>query len=397
MVVAEGDIPPLCCQPHSSDEWWPGIVDEVDNNDVIDELARLFRSLAHTDFAGYSPIYEKLALAVAQDHDVLTFVLDSAAPTARRGRLPVLFFAATHDVILSQPTSPIAAIYRGDMNADPVAPFFQLIANDRNAIAERMRTHSVQTNEVGRSAAIAAAVARCTANDSRPVGLIEIGPSAGLNLAFDSFRIEYTRGADVTCSTGPADSPVRLSCELRGDLDVPLLGPDLAIAARVGIDAAPIDITDPEQSRWLQACLWPGVPDRPERLAAAIKLVGATPPPIRRGDAITELAGAMAAVPEGIVPIVIATWALAYIPTEGREQILRDVDDLGARRDLAFITLEEPRFTPWSPVVEDLPEGASVNDGTSTILAMRRWSGGICESRILAFVHPHGRWMHWSD
>lgn len=397
MVVAGGDIPPLCSQLLDYDEWWPGIVSEVDDKDLIIELAGLFRSLAHTDFAGYSPIYEKLALAVAEDHDVLAFVLDSAAPTARRGRLPVLFFAATHDVILSQPTSLIAAIYRGEVDADPVAPFFALIANDRDAIAERMRTRAVQTNEVGRSAAIATAIALCTADDSRPIGLIEIGPSAGLNLAFDSFRVEYTRGADIASSTGPANSPVRLSCELRGDLDVPLLAPDVAIAVRVGIDAAPIDITDPEQARWLRACLWPGIPDRPERLAAAIELVGAAPPTIHRGDAVAELPRAMAAVPEEIVPIIIATWALAYIPTDGRAQILRDLDDLGARRDLALITLEEPRFTPWDPEVGDLPEGIVAADGTSTVLAIRRWSGGMCESRVLAFVHPHGRWMHWID
>ena len=68
-----------------------------------------------------------------------------------------------------------------------------------------------------------------------------------------------------------------------------------------------------------------------------------------------------------------------------------------ARRDLALITLEEPRFTPWDPEVGDLPEGIVAADGTSTVLAIRRWSGGICESRVLAFVHPHGRWMHWID
>ena len=374
-----------------------GILGGVDNKDPIDELAGLFRSLAHTDFAGYSPIYEELALAVARDRGVLGFVLDSAAPNSRRGRLPVLFFAATHDVILSRPTSPIAAIYRGEVEADPVAPFFQLLADDRDAIAERMRTRSVQTNEVGRSAAIAAAVALCTTGDFRSIGLVEIGPSAGLNLAFDSYRIDYTRGADFIGSTGPVDSPVHLSCELRGDLDIPLPGPDIAIDVRIGIDAAPIDITDPEQSRWLRACLWPGIPDRPDRLAAAIQLVGTAPPPILCGDAVTDLPGVLAALPEAIAPIVISTWALAYIPTAGRAQILHDLDELGARRDLTFITLEEPRFTPWGPEIEELPEGIIANSGTSTILAMRRWSGGVCESRVLAFVHPHGRWMHWID
>jgi hypothetical protein len=369
----------------------------VDNKDPIDELAGLFRSLAHTDFAGYSPIYEKLALAVARDRGVLGFVLDSAAPSARRGRLPVLFFAATHDVILSRPTSPIAAIYRGEVEADPVAPFFHLIATDRDAIAERMHTRSVQTNEVGRSAAIATAVDLCAAGDSRPIGLVEIGPSAGLNLAFDSYRIDYTRDGDIVGSTGPVDSPVHLSCELRGDLDIPLLGSDIAIDVRIGIDAAPIDITDSEQSRWLRACLWPGIPDRPERLAAAIDLVRANPPSLRRGDAVAGLSALVASIAEPIVPVVIATWALAYIPAAGRRKIRDDLDAIGTRRDLAFVTLEEPRFTPWNPEVPDLHEATGTGTGTATLLAMRRWRNGVCESRSLAFVHPHGRWIRWID
>ena len=388
---------PLCRQFPACDEWWTGILGEVSDNDPIDELSRLFRSLADTDFQGYSPIYERLAIAIASDRDVLGFILASAGIDARRGRVPVLFFAATHDVVLSRPDSPLARIYQGELDDDPVPAFLSMLDDERDAIAERMRTRSVQTNEVGRSAAIAAAVAAATSDDSRPVALVEIGPSAGLNLYFDRYLIDFRRGTRVVDSTGPTDSPVHIPCELRGDLDPPPHGSLGTIAIRTGIDAAPIDITDPSQSRWLRACLWPGIPDRPERLVAAIDLVRSTPPSLVRGDAIVGLPSLVASIAEPMVPVVIATWALAYMSGEGRQQILDDLDAIGMQRDLAFVTLEEPRFTPWNPDVPDRGKATATGDGTTTLLAVRRWRNGECESRPLAFVHPHGRWMQWID
>ncbi len=48
--------------------------------------------------------------------------------------------------------------------------------------------------------------------------------------------------------------------------DTPLVG------ARIGLDRSPIDLTDPDAARWLEACVWPDQPDRFHRLQAAIGL-----------------------------------------------------------------------------------------------------------------------------
>ena len=120
----------------------------VNGDEAIDELSELFLFLAENDFSGYSPVYESLARSVAIDRQLLRFVESSAHPNARRGRVPVLFFAATHDRVLANPESDIAAIYRGDLTEDPMPAFLALIDAERDAIVANMRTRSVQTNEV---------------------------------------------------------------------------------------------------------------------------------------------------------------------------------------------------------------------------------------------------------
>jgi hypothetical protein len=363
----------------------------------IDELASLFTYLADGDFHGYSPVYERLARSIAGDREVLGFIHDAAAPNARRGRVPVLFFAATHDVVLSEPDSEIACIYRGERDVDPLPSFRRLLVEHREAIITRMRSRSVQTNEVGRSAALVPAIAKFMGVDARPIALVEIGPSAGLNLFFDQYSIKYSHDGNLVAIAGPADSTVQLRSELRGSLFPPIPDSSPVIATRTGIDAAPIDVTDAEQCRWLRACLWPGVPERAERLAAALELVGRTPPPLVRGDAVTGLAPIVAALPADVVPVITSTWALAYIPTDGRQRIVDVLDEIGATRDLAVVTLEEPHFTPWVPSIDAELLAVDDGDGTPTGLGLRAWRGGGCETRSLALCHPHGRWIHWVD
>src|SRR5690349_10006072 len=122
--------------------------------DDVDALAQVYRVLAADDLAGYCPIYERIALAMADDPASLVLLLDGAPV----GRTPVLAFAATHDLVLSDPDSPLAQIYAGRSSADPWPPFRALLHDRTDEVVHRMRTKSIQTNEVGRSAALLSAL-----------------------------------------------------------------------------------------------------------------------------------------------------------------------------------------------------------------------------------------------
>lgn len=361
-------------------------------------LAERFGVLADDDFAGYSPVYERIARAIADDDQSLALLVD-AAPT---GRAPVLFLAATHDLVLAGLGGELGAIYTGSSDADPWPPFRELLHSRTADILERMRTRSIQTNEVGRSAALLPALGRvradaASAGDGRRLALVELGPSAGLNLLLDRYHATYRRDGDVVGSLGEPGSPVHLSCELRGPADPPLDPRPLTIATRTGLDLNPVDVTDDDACRWLSACVWPGVPDRPERLAAAIALARTDPPPLVTGDAVTDLAPVVAALPADVLPVVIATWALAYLGRDGRAAVLDALDAVGAHRDLLLVTAEEPRATPWIPEVPEAVAacGDAEGDGTGTVLGLRTWRDGRAHDDALALCHPHVRWMAW--
>ena len=362
----------------------------------IEELSGLFRFLAEHDFAGYSPLYERIALTMATDPELLAFVDDAAAPNSRRGRVPVLFHATLHEQAMRHPDELLGRAFVGDPSVDLHAAIGECIALHRDDVVATMRSRSVQTNEVGRSAAIAMGLAAASP-DGRGVALIELGPSAGLNLFVDHWHIDYVRDGASIASCGPTDSPVQLACELRGPLE-PSATAVPTIAHRTGVDPSPIDASDPDQARWLQACVWPGVPERPQRLAAALSVVALDPPPLVRGDAVTDLAPLVAATDAELLPIVLSTWALAYVSAEGRARVLDELDAIGAERDLAIVTLEEPRFTPWIELPDELVTiYYETGDGTPTVLGLRRWIGGECTSKVLAVCHPHVRWMRWLD
>ncbi|PXY51709.1 DUF2332 domain-containing protein, partial [Virgibacillus profundi] len=137
-------------------------------------------------------------------------------------------------------------------------------------------------------------------------GLIDVGCSAGLNLNVDRVGISYDGGPAV----GAPSSPVRQSCTLVGGRPVPSRTMP-GVVARIGIDLDPLDVTDPEQARWLRACLAPDQPERAARLEAELALAASDPPLLLRGDAAELLSEAFALVPGDALPVVTSTWALS--------------------------------------------------------------------------------------
>ena len=383
---------------HDGREPWlraTGTLPGVDEADRISELSGLFAFLAETDYAGYSPLYERMARVIAASPPLLAFIDAASATNTRRGRVPVLFMATLHDLALRGVDPALTALFEGApaTDAEIAAVLGDTIEHHRDALVTTMGSRSVQTNEVGRSAAIGAALAGLD-TDGRALALVELGPSAGLNLYCDRWHVDWYRDGSPIAGSGPEDSPVRLECELRGPADPPFggCGP---IAVRTGVDTAPIDVTDPDDARWLQACVWPGLTERSERLAAAVAATAHDAPVLVRGDAVDALVPLVAAIDPNLYPVVVSTWAMAYLSAEGRAAIVDGLDRVGAARDLALVTLEEPRFTPWvdAPTSDEPGEG----QGTPTLLALRRWHDGHCTSRPLAMCHPHVRWMQWSE
>ncbi len=348
-------------------------------SDDRDDLARLWRWFEKHQFRGYSPIYERIADAVAGDREVLD-LFRSAPPAAH---LPLAGMAAVRYLLLDGLDHPLGDVYLGRSDADPGPLFLDLCRAERPRLLELLETRRVQTNDCGRTALIGPALTWAAGRLPGPHCLVDVGSSAGLNLLMDRYRIDYgPRGA-----TGPVDSPVQLRCEVTGG-DPPIADPLPPLAQRVGIDLSPIDLSDPADARWLLACVWPDT-GRAERVEASIRLAQQDLPtvlPGRAGDVVPDV---LAGLPEGAAAIVTTTWAFGYFSAAERVEFVDLLRAESDRRPVAWISAED------GGTVEAVTAVETPDRGDASVMGALLFDRGDSTAHVLAHVQPHGNWIDW--
>jgi hypothetical protein len=243
---------------------------------------------------------------------------------------------------------------------------------------------------VGRCAALLPAFAAIAAQEpARPLALVEVGASAGLNLRFDRYRVEYA-------PTGPAGelgSEVHLACTVRSD-GFPLPVAPLVVA-RLGLDVAPLDARDDRDGRWLLACIWADDLPRFERLSQALVGARVDPPEVRRGDAVDDLTDVVdsacaQAGDRDVRLVVFHSWAITYLQAERRREFAERVAEAARGRDLSWLIVEQRELVPELPFPE---EPARKPGATELVEVVHR--DGHPAARRLGEMHPHGRWLDW--
>jgi hypothetical protein len=277
------------------------------------------------------------------------------------------------------------AIYAGEAHEDPGPLFLDFWRAQRDGVDHILATRHIQTNDCGRSALIAPALTWVASRFGRPLALVDVGASAGLNLRCDRYRIDY--GSFGT--TGPGDSPVRIECEVVGGR--PPIAPRLpAIVSRIGIDRSPVDLGDPGDVRWLLACIWPDS-GRLERTAASIRLAQADPPQVLAADANEAISGVLAGLVDGALATIVTTWAFAYLSMEDRQEFVGHLAAASHDRDVAWVSAEGPgTVEPLTAEVATHPDRAG-----SDVLGAVLFRGGVAEARLLGFAQDHGAWIDW--
>jgi hypothetical protein len=356
-------------------------------DDWSDEhLRRLFDEFAET-WRQRAPLYASLAATVARDAELHRLLLH-ADPTQR---LPVLLFAAVHDLLLAEPSAPLARWYP-TLVRDPRPPreaalartFTDFVREHHEPIVERLGTRSTQTNEIGRCG-LFLPVLGLLAEEVGELGHLDVGASGGLNLLVDRYEYRYTDAEGTTTVLG--SSPARIPVATRGAVPIPTELP--TVTWRCGVDRRPIDVTDPGEARWLEACVWPDHVERFERLVAAIDIARASPPEVLAGDAVTSLAPAIERIGSDIHPVVTNSWVLNYLTSAERIAYLAELDRIGAERDLSWVYAEAPVHIP------ELPNRPDPANPHLTVLSLARWRDGRRTVDHLATCHPHGLSMRW--
>lgn len=355
----------------------------AESSDRIHELAGFLHAWADLELRGYAPLYERIARALADEPALLGRVAD-AAP--REKLVPVLLFAAVRHLVLAEPAHPLARIYAAG-DGDPWPAFREVLVGRFDEIGALLASRTIQTNEVGRASAVLPALGLAAGRAGRPLALVEVGASAGLNLHLDRFAYDFD--GEVA---GDATSAVRLSCRLLGPHRPPLPAGPLPIATRVGIDVAPVDLGSEDARRWLEACVWPGVIPRAERLRAAIALARHAAPPVLAGDATALLPDVLAGLPRDVTPCIVSTWVLPYVAADARAALAASAAAASDGRDVVWITLEWAGVPPWLPAP---PAAPADEPRASTLLSLTTWRDGTPAARTLAWAHAHGAWLAW--
>ena len=330
---------------------------------------------------------------LAADRDLLALAAEIPLE-----RLPALLFVASvQRVVADHPDDPLARYYPGPAQRPIDDDFPGTLRRFAAAHTDELRSwfgHRYQMNEVGRCAqtALALGVVQQLA-PGRSLALIDVGTGSGLGLCLDRYHVDLGDGR----SFGLPASPVRLHVTVQGD---PPLPPDQPmIAARLGIDVAPIDLDDPAARAWLAACT-PPTSDAEQRLAAAVAVTRAAGLSVWRGDGVDRLAAAIDTVPDQALAVVLDSYTAVFLDDAGRAAMRATVD--GAGRDVIWISLDPlvPLGTTADRCVHDLPVDPRLvarnqAGGVFAVLSLRGTVGGDRIERILATAHPSGTRMWW--
>ena len=259
----------------------------------------------------------------------------------------------------------------GTERGDVFSAFRDFVAIHRDQVAALVETRVTNTNEVARSSVLRAGFAALAQREPLPLRLIEIGPSAGLNMIWDRYGMRYRRDGVVVAEIAP-DAPLVLDCELRGDFTPPLLPPPV-IAGRVGLERDPVNLSDADDRDWLRALVWPDQPHRLDRLDRAIAMYLKSPPEILHGDALALLPQVLARMPSQDAVCVYHTIAVYQFSAAMKAALSAILT--GAGRPLWHLSFEF--------------------DGTDYALTLTRHQDGLTQTERLALAQAHGGWMAW--
>jgi hypothetical protein len=199
----------------------------------------------------YSELCEELARDVLADGPTWDLLAPFASEPFEAAYV-LRLLGGVHRLVLSGHADAIAAHFptEGDGNArEAMQAIRSVIADPPREIIDAL-SRPPQTNEVGRSAALASGVLVIAAHTGLPLRLREIGSSGGLNLRLDHYW--YEQGGE---GWGDPSSSIRfVDMWERG---TPPFLPGALVDDRRGCDRDPVDVTTRDGALKLLSYVWP--------------------------------------------------------------------------------------------------------------------------------------------
>jgi hypothetical protein len=336
--------------------------------------ARLRIQAGHCGRLG-SPLYADLlgrAATDAEEGGPVARVLRGHEDDPPASMLALRLMGAVHRRVLEGALPELASQYhrvpfgrigtkRNTAEAWP--SFRQALVEDAEAI-RALLDRPVQTNEVGRCAALLPGFLSVASETGLPLRLLEVGASAGLNLRWDSYR--YEGGA---FAWGDPASPVRVGFHLEGD---PPTGAEVEIVERRGCDLRPVDPDTEEGRLTLLSFVWADQAERLQRLRVALAAAVEIAVAVGRAGAAGWVGDQLSGPSDQVATVVFHSIVMQYLPEEERLEFERLVREAGEAATVAA-PLAWLRMEPAGERAE---------------VRLTRWPGG--EEQLLARVGYHG-------
>jgi hypothetical protein len=345
-----------------------------------DRLASILRIQAgHCARLG-SPLYADLldrAAADAEDGGPVAQLLRGHEGDPAESMLALRLMGAVHRRVLEGALPDLGTHYhhsgvpfgrigpkRNTADGEGVWATFRKALVDDAAAIRTLLARPVQTNEVGRCAALLPGFLSVAEETGLPLRLLEVGASAGLNLRWDRYRYEAGEYA-----WGDPASPVRIDFRLEGEMPA---APDVEVTERRGCDLRPVDPGTEEGQLTLLSFVWADQAERLRRLRAALAVAAESPVAVDRAGAAEWIAGQLARPADRVATVVFHSIVMQYLPEVERlefERLVRaDGEAAGENAPLVWLRME--------------PAGRLAE------VRLTRWPGG--EDRLLARVGYHG-------
>lgn len=337
-----------------------------------DLLSQRFQRFAANECSGSSRLYEFLSTGISRDNEMLE--LSSHASFGQP--VPNLLFASVHYLLLSGTHHELQEFYPSVTNnpcpvEESFLPFKNFCLSHREEIINLLQTRLVQTNEIRRCTYLYPSFCYIYEKMNKPLSLVEIGTSAGLQLLWD--RYSYSYGTESVY--GDPNSSVHLTAEMRRGNSPTLSRNSPPVASKVGIDLHVIDLSKDDDYLWLKSLIWSEHKERLELFEKAAQLFNANPMHLVEGDGVSLLPDIVEQVPQDSILCIFHTHVANQIPEDSKKGLLKNIRTIGAKRDVFHLYNN----------IWDIGK-----------LHLDYFINGTEFNEIVGETDGHGRWFDWN-
>ncbi|WP_245946834.1 DUF2332 domain-containing protein [Paenibacillus cellulosilyticus] len=334
-------------------------------------LAKQFRLFAARECRGSSELYGYLAVGIADNPELLQL-----AAHVRPGQpVPNMLLGAVHYLLLSGIDHPLADYYpsiAAENALDPTRAIYEFATfckQYEQEIIAILTSRLVQTNEVRRSAYLYPSFCVIYAIARKPLALIEIGTSAGLQLLWDQYGYCY----DDNHIYGNKQSDLVITAEVRGDNAPFLLEHSPPVTTRIGIDLHVNNLSEADDYQWLRALIWPENTDRIKRFEQAAAYSKRQPPTFIEGNGVALLPELATSISQNSALCIFHIHAANQFSQQDKAELEAHIQRLGKERDVYHL----------------------YNNMSDRSLHLDYYVDGKEHRLTLAQTDGHGRWFRW--